>query len=173
MKKYIISIGIILSVAGIFIYSNSQILNGTDDMINKARGIIPLEQADTADISYVGMIGTGDEVVAWFVCENEHKERYYLPMECRYVGNNSSRYKYVSSHEPTEIVEDIVQIEWNGMYQFLVNNPECETIKFTYNEVGAKDDELTVNGYPSLVEHTPKYDSYEYVFLNESGEEIQ
>ncbi len=172
LKKWAMPIGIIVAAIGIFIYNNSQVLNGTQEMIDKAREIIPITEADTADISYVGMVGVGDEVMMWFISTDEHQDMYYLPMECRYVGNRASSYKYVDSHKPDEVVDDIAQIHWKDMYLFLVNNPDCKTVKITYNGDETTAEEIEVNGYPFMFEHSPKAELVEYAFLDADRNEM-
>lgn len=72
-----------------------QTLHGTDDLIEQAREVIPISDAESIDIQYAGMCGKDDDALIWFVSGNEYQAHYYLPMECAVVGQNE--YTYTNS----------------------------------------------------------------------------
>ena len=118
MKK---AVAPLLVICLLFSLSGCQkIMNGTDDLIEKAREIIPVADAENIEITYAGLIGDDEDALIWFVSGNEYKAHYYLPMECKIVGKDA--YTFVHKHKPIDRGTDIVALQWNGGYAFLVNN---------------------------------------------------
>ena len=180
MKKLIITVLCVTVVVGFFIYNDSKVLKSTDDLIAKARDVIPLSEADTVDITYAGTFGVDDKVIMWFISGNEYQKHYYLPMECVSVGNNISQYQYIRTYKPMERVSDIAQINWNGMYVFLINNENCRAIQFNESNGDVVTEKVenivTKDGteyiYPSIITYESQTGTFEYLFLDKNGNEI-
>ena len=180
-KLVIIALCIVAIIVGLFIYNDSKILKGTDDLIAKAREVIPVAESDTIDIAYAVTLGIDEEVIIWFISGNEYQNHYYLPTECVSVGGNISHYKYIRTYKPLERVNDIAQIFWNRTYVFLINNEECQTIQFNESNgsVVTKDVEhvTTKDGveyiYPSIISYQSETGTFEYIFLDSDGNEIR
>ena len=64
-------------------------MHGTDDLIEKAREIIPVADAENIEIAYAGLIGDDEDALIWFVSGNEYQAHNYLPMECKIVGKDT------------------------------------------------------------------------------------
>ena len=103
----------------------------------------------------------------WFVSGNEYQAHYYLPMECKIVEKDA--YTFVHEHKPIDRGTDIVALQWNGGYAFLVNNPKCTTIRIT-DILGAHDISIKEGAYP-FVYYNELLPS-EYYFLDAEGKEI-
>lgn len=143
-------------------------LKGTDALIEKAREEIPVADAENIDIAYAGLCGRDDLALVWFISGKEHQAHYYLPMECTVVGDNEYRFERICN--PMERGLDIAVLQWQGGYSFLVNNPNCKTIRITDNS-GTQDIAIEKDAYPFIYYNNllPS----EYVFLDAEGTEIQ
>ena len=146
-------------------------LKGTDELIDKAREELPVSNADTIDVQYAGMNVEDDKALMWFISGNEYQNHYYLPMECEIIGEDE--YAFGRTYNAMERGDDIAVLQWQGGYCFLVNNPNCRTIKITGNVGGIGntiDVTIEENAYPYLYYYglLPS----EYVFLDAEGNEI-
>ena len=65
MKRIIASI-LVLSMA-FSLCGCQKTLKGTDDLIEKAREIIPVADAENIEITYAGLIGDDENALIWFV----------------------------------------------------------------------------------------------------------
>lgn len=166
MRKYcFIFLNIILAMG--ILTGCSRSLQGTDELIEKAREEIPIAEADTMEIQYAGLCGKEDLALIWFISGNEYQAHYYLPMECEVVGPDE--YKYVRTYKPMDRGADIAVLQWENGYCFLINNPECKTIRVTTQEV-TEDIVIEKDAYPYLYYHD--FVPEEYLFLDEEGNEI-
>lgn len=169
MKRIIASIAVVMAfVVGILIYNNSNVLRGTDELIEKAREIIPVSEADTIDIAYAGTVGNGDKAIIWFISGNEYQSHYYLPMECKIVGNKASEYKFERIYKPRNVVDDIAYILWNHSYVFLINNENCKAVEFIDGE-GIVKERIEKGAYPYIITYAPKSSHFEFNFIDENG----
>lgn len=142
-------------------------LKGTNELIEKAREVIPVSDADTITIEYAGIVSNNDTALIWFISGSDIQSHYYLPMECTIVGKNE--YVYERIYEPMDRGEDTVVLEWNNGYAFLINNPICKTVRIVDNN-GIRDYVNEKEVYPYIF-----YNSQipsEYVFLDKNGNEI-
>lgn len=147
-------------------------LKGTDELIEKAREELPVSDADTIDVQFAGMCAEDDKALMWFISGNEYQNHYYLPMECNIVGEN----EYTFGRTFNVVMDrgdDIRVLEWQGGYCFLVNNPNCRTIKITGNVGGignATEVVIEKDAYPYLYYYglLPT----EYIFLDSEGNEL-
>ena len=165
MKRIIASI-LVLSMA-FSLCGCQKTLKGTDDLIEKAREIIPVADAENIEITYAGLICDDEDALIWFVSGNEYQAHYYLPMECKIVGKDAYTFEY--RHKPIDRGTDIVALQWNGGYAFLVNNPKCTTIRIT-DIVGTHDISIREGAYP-FVYYNELLPS-EYYFLDAEGNEV-
>ena len=166
MKRFIVPI-LVLSMA-IALCGCQKTLKGPDALIEKAREEIPVADAENIDMAYAGLCGKEDLALIWFVSGNEYQAHYYLPMECKVVGKDEYTFERVCI--PLERGVDIVVLEWQGGYSFLVNNPNCKTIRITDNS-GTQDIAIEKDVYP-FVYYNDLLPS-EYLFLDAEGNEIQ
>lgn len=158
-----------LVLACVFGISSCQkTLKGTDALIEKAREEIAVADAENIDIAYAGMCSKDDLALIWFISGNEHQAHYYLPMECTIVGDNEYIFERICN--PMERGMDIAVLQWQGGYSFLVNNPNCETIRITDN-TGTKDISIEKDVYPFI--YYSNLLPSEYVFLDAEGTELQ
>ncbi|MGD9566812.1 MAG: hypothetical protein AB7V48_00570 [Sedimentibacter sp.] len=161
-----------MSILFIFILTFSlagcqKTIKGTDELIEKAREEIPVSDADTIKMKYAGVVGKDDTALIWFVSGSEYQANYYLPMECNVVGKDE--YTFVCTYKPMERGEDIAVLEWKDGYCFLINNPNCSTVKITDN-TGTHEIDIVKDSYPYLFynELIPS----EYIFLDADGNEL-
>lgn len=147
-------------------------LKGADGLIEKARKEIPISDADNIDIQYAGMCGEGDKAIAWFISGNEYQMHYYLPMEIETNGK-SAEYTFVRTYKPIDDrAEDIAYIHWNDGWAFLINNPDCKSVKFT--GLNEEHEEVIQNdAYPYVFYYPSGYSNTEYVFLDSDGNELK
>jgi len=165
MKKiflFTVFVMLILSLTGC-----SNVLHGTDELIEKAREEIPVAEAETIHIEYAGMCANKDNALIWFISGNEYQAHYYLPMECKIVGKDA--YTFVHDHKPVKRGTDIVALLWGNGYSFLVNNPKCKTIRIT-DYRGTHDIPIEKDSYPFIYYHSllPS----EYLFLDSEGNQV-
>lgn len=142
-------------------------LKDKDDLIEKAREVIPISDAESIDIQYVGQCTKEDLALIWFVSGNEYQAHYYLPVECTISENG---YIFERTYKPMEKGMDIVALQWQEGYVFLVNNPLCTTIRITDSD-GTRNISIEKDSYPYIVfnEHIPS----KYLFLDADGREIK
>lgn len=142
-------------------------LKSTDALIDKAREEIPIADAENSDIRYAGLCVKNQAALMWFVSGNEYQGHYYLPMECTIVGEDEYTFEHV--YKPMDRGMDIAVLQWKDGYSFLVNNPDCKTIRITDDE-GTRDVVIEDAAYPYIMynEICPS----EYVFLDADGNEI-
>lgn len=166
MKKLtaltVLIICLLLSVCGC-----QQTIKGTNALIEKAREEIPLADAENLEITYAGLCAKDDLALIWFISGNEYQAHYYLPMECVIVGDNE--YTFERTYKPMDRGRDIAVLQWNGGYAFLINNPDCSTVRITDN-TGTRDIAIEKEAYPYIF-----YSSLipsEYLFLDAEGNEI-
>ena len=163
MKKIIIVLLLILILIGGILYNNeSTLLRNTDDLINKAREVIPVAEKDTIDITYVDMYVANNEAIHLFYSGNENQDHFYLALQCDIVGENLYRLK--KSHIMLERAEDIAIYRDGLNYLFLVNNTDCQTIK-----VNDKAVTIPTDKYPFIYYQTQVND---YTFLDYNGNEL-
>lgn len=165
MKK---AFALLLVICLLFSLSGCQkVMKGTDDLIEKAREIIPVADAENIEITYAGLIGDDEDALICFVSGNEYQAHYYLPMECKIVGKDA--YTFVHEHKPIDRGTDIVALLWNNGYAFLVNNPKCTTIRIT-DILGTRDISIKEGAYP-FVYYNELLPS-DYYFLDAEGNEV-
>lgn len=140
---------------------------GTDGLIEKAREEIPVSDADTADMQYGGMCAINDTALVWFISGNEYQAHYYLPMEVGIKGD--AEYTYVRTYKPMSPLVDIAVLNWNRGYSFIVNNPNCVSVKIT-DEAGTHEEMIEKDAYP-YVFYCSSVPS-EYVFIDAEGNEL-
>lgn len=140
---------------------------GTDELIEKAREVIPLAEADEIQIVYAGICGRDDRALIWFISGNEYQAHYYLPMECTVVGKDE--YQYERIYKPIEYGSNIAVLPWMGGYAFLINDPDCATVRIT-DETGTWDETMQKDCLPFVFYYngTPSVIS----FLDRDGNEI-
>lgn len=149
-------------------FGGEKTYHGTDELMVKAREVIPISDADTAEMTYAGLCAKEDKALLWFISGNEYQAHYYLPMECTIVGENE--YTYEHAHKPLERGLDIAVLPWQRGYAFLVNNPNCRTIKII-DEGETILEEINPGSCPyvSYYDQVPS----EYYFLDSQGNEIR
>ncbi len=162
-KRLLILLCLLLMLCGC-----EKTMKGTDDLIAKAREVIPVAEADTIDITYGGLCAEGDKALIWFVSGNEHQAHYYLPMECTIVGRNE--YVYEHTYTPMDRGTDIAAVLWDGGYSFLLNNPHCTAIRIIEDGV-TRDIAIEKDAYPYIYS-MEQPSSFEYYFLDAEGNEV-
>ena len=75
----------------------------------------------------------------------------------------------IKDPKPIDRGTDIVALQWNGGYAFLVNNPKCTTIR-TIDIMGTHDISIKEGTYP-FVYYNELLPS-EYYFLDAEGKEV-
>lgn len=150
IQSLIISIALLLFLTGC-----GSAMTSSEALIEKARTVIPIADAETAEIRLIGQIENEDaDVLIWFMSGNEHQAHYYLPMECTINARNA--YEYVRVGKPYESGTDIVVYPWKNGYAFVINNPNCKSIQITDE---AETDCIEI----------PGEDAYPYVFYREKA----
>lgn len=144
-------------------------LKGTDALIEKAREEMPIADAENIEIAYAGLCAKDDSALIWFVSGNEYQAHTYLPMECDIVGKNE--YQFVRTYNPLKRGMDIAVLQWNGGYSFIVNNPNCKTIRIIDNS-GTHDIAIEKDAYPLVFYNDLLPNEFEYYFLDENGNEL-
>lgn len=167
MKKplfVLLSLSLLFSLAGC-----RDTLTAPEGLIEKAREVIPVADADSIDMQIVGSIEKeGGNALIWFMSGSAQQAHYYLPMEC--TLESSDTYEYVRAGKPYERGDGLVAYPWQGGYAFLVNRESCKSILITSEtethtiEIGEAD------SYPFLCyeETVPSA----YAFLDASGNEL-
>ena len=119
---------------------------GTDELIEKAREEIPVSDADTIDMQYGGMCTVDDTALVWFISGNQYQ-----------------------TYKPMSPFIDIAVLNWNRVYAFIVNNPNCVSVKIT-DEAGTHEEMIEKDAYP-YVFYCSSVPS-EYVFIDAEGNEL-
>ena len=142
-------------------------LKGTDALIEKAREEIPIADAENSEINYAGLCSKDDSALIWFISGNEYQAYTYLPMECNVVGKDE--YTFERTYKPMDRGEDIAVLEWKGGYSFLINNPDCKTIRIIDNS-GTHDIAIEKDVVPFVYYHALLPN--EYYFLDKDGNQL-
>lgn len=172
MKKRTLCFSVIAVLLLLFIvwllFPREKVYRGTDALIEKAREVIPISDADTTEMVYAGLCAKDDKALIWFISGNEYQAHYYLPMEFAIVGTDA--YTYVHTYKPLERGRDIAVLLWQRGYAFLINNPDCRTVKIV-DEGQTILEEIKPDCYPYVF----YYDAVpsEYYFLDGEGIEIR
>ena len=164
MRKYLVLLVCML----LMLCGCQKTMRGTDDLIAKAREVIPVAESETIEISYAGLCAEGEKALIWFISGNEYQSHYYLPMECKIVGQNE--YVYEHAYKPLNRGTDIAVTLWDGGYSFLVNNPNCAAIRII-DSSGTRDIPIEKDTYPYIFAMEQPSD-FEYYFLDAEGKEI-
>ncbi len=170
--KRIISI-LLLCVLCCSLTGCSKTYHGIDELMEKAREELPIADADTVEMQYVGMSCTGEEAIAWFISGNEYQAHYYLPMEIKIKGDGAN-YTFVRTYKPIDCGRDIAALQWNSSYSFLINNPDCAALKIT-DDQGTREIAIEKDTYPYVFGYSIDQllsSNFEYVFLDKDGNEI-
>lgn len=140
---------------------------GTEELIEKARDELPIADADTIELSYAGQCIKEDMALLWFISGDAYQAHYYLPLSFHIVGNDA--YTFHHTYKPMDRAMDIAVLHWNGGCSFLINNPECATVRITDN-AGTHEIPIEKGTCPYVFyrDLTPS----EYVFLDRNGNEI-
>lgn len=159
MKKLLLAM-----LASVLLLSACGKMKTADDLIKKARKEIPVSDSDSIDISYAGKCQNGSYSLLWFISGNEYQAHYYLPMECLEVNGS---YEFKQTFKPVSCGQDIAVLQWQRGYAFLINDPDCKTLKIT--DVNGVHN-VEINEYPCVWynEEIPN----EYLFLDENNNEI-
>lgn len=168
MKKKIpvlLLVALVITLAVCF--QKNKTYKGADELLEKAREVIPLSEADTIDLSYAGICGKEDRALVWFISGNEYQHHSYFPLECTVVGKDE--YQYERIHKPMEYGSDIAVLPWMGGYAFLINEPDCAAVRLT-GETGTRDEIIKLDCLPYVFyyEGTPSV----ITFLDKDGNEI-
>ena len=142
--------------------------HGIDELTPKAGKELPISDAATVDLQYAGMCTADDKALIWFISDNEYQAHYYLPMEVKITGTD--RYSFVQTYKPIlGQVQDIAVLNWNRGFAFVINNPDCASVKIT-DENGIHEEKIDPESYP-YVFYEPMVPS-EYLFLDSNGNEL-
>lgn len=142
--------------------------HGINELTAKARKELPISDAATTDLQYAGMCTADDKALVWFISGNEYQAHYYLPMEVKITGTD--QYSFVQTYKPIlDEAQDIAVLNWNRGYAFVINNPDCASVKIT-DENGTHEETIDPESYP-YVFYEPTLSS-EYRFLDSSGNEL-
>lgn len=87
-------------------------------------------------MQYGGMCTVDDTALVWFISGNQYQTHYYLPMEVEIKGE--AEYAYVRTYKPMSPFMDIAVLNWNRGYAFIVNNPNCVSVKLRMKQVHMK-----------------------------------
>lgn len=149
MKKKVAIIAsaiVLLSVVMLaFLSSRSVTYTDVGSLVEKAREVIPISDADSIDISFAGQTEKDGKVLMWFVSGNEYQSHYYLPMEC--IASGSDKYKFERTYKPMNYSDDIAVLEWSDGYAFVVNDPTCKSVHIE-GESGTVNESLEDKSYP-------------------------
>lgn len=161
---------IVFAVIGIavFLSCKDNVYTDISSLTEKAREEFPIADVESIDISYAGQIKKDDKVLLWFISGNEHQSHYYLPMECTLVGENE--YKFERTYKPITRSSDIAVLEWNNVYAFIVNDPDCKSVHIE-GEGGAVDESLKDKSYPYVFYYNGLPTEYE--FFDADGQKTQ
>lgn len=136
----------------------------TDDLIKKARKEMPISDAESIDIEYAGECKNGSYSLFWFISGNEYQAHYYLALECLDVNGSN---EFQQTFKPLNRGNDIVVLQWQRGFAFLINNTECRTLRII-DENGLHNIEIDQYPYLWYNEEIPS----KYLFLDENGNEI-
>ena len=139
----------------------------TDELIEKAREEIPIADADMIDMQYGGMCAIDDMALVWFISGNKYQAHYYLPMEVKIKGE--AEYAYVRTYKSVSPLTDIAVLNWNHGCAFIVNNPNCASVKIT-DKTGTHEEIIEKDAYP-YVFYCSSVPS-EYIFIDAEGNEL-
>lgn len=172
MKKLVTAILLVIVLAAVgiavFISCKDNVYTDISSLTEKAREELPVADAENIEISYAGQIKKDDKVLLWFVSGNEYQSHYYLPMECTLVGENE--YRFERTYKPMTRSSDISVLEWNNIYVFAVNDPDCKSVHIE-GESGAVDESLKDKSYPYVFYYNGLPTEYE--FFDSDGQKIQ
>lgn len=134
-------------------------LTGEDDLINKAREVIPVADADTIDLIIAGSNSIENDYLFWFISGNEYQAHTYTPIE--FAASGTDQYKYVRTYKPMDRGQDISVLMWKDGHSFVVNNTNCCSIiiKDSFGET----DTITVDGIPFVYYYNGEISEYDFI----------
>lgn len=167
MKRNLYGLVLLIMAFGMLLsfVACQEVLSSEAELLEKAREEMPIADAETAEIKYIGECTKGDKALLWFMSGNEFQAHHYLPMGCTVSDGG---YVFKKAYKPLDRGEDISVIEWNGGYAFCVNNARCKAIKIADNS-GEK--VIEVAEYPFI--YYNRLLPGEYFFLDENGDELR
>lgn len=157
---------VIFLLFAILLSGCSNTIHGTEQLIEKAREVIPISDADTIQIEYAGACVDTDTAILWFISGNPYQKHYYLPMECELVGDD--KYKFIRTYKPVESGPDLVALHWKDTYCFLIHNPNCRFLQITEKNGNQEKIEVTEYPFTYFYQDTPA----EYTFLDKNGGDL-
>lgn len=163
MKKLI---ALVLALTLMFSMVGCSKIVGNEGLIAKARKEINIANADSIELVIAGASVIENQHLFWFVSGNEYQAHRYFPMEFTALDDNE--YKFVKEYSAVERGPDIFVVIWGNGYSFIVNNPECQSIRI-----------LGYTGEEQIpVEEIPFVYYYNgipgaYTFLDKNGNEIK
>lgn len=147
-------------------------LRSTDELIEAARKEIPISYAETTEIQFAGMSAEEEKAIAWFISGNAYQMHYYLPMELK-VKEKPDEYVFTRTFKPIDDrAEDIAYIYWNNGIAFLINNPNCKSVRFTSTD-GVYEETIQQDTYPYVFFYPSFHSVLEFVFLDSEGNELR
>ena len=156
---------IIIICLSFTLFGCQKTLKGTNELIDKALEEIELpSDMNDFDISYLGLYSKDNSALIWFVVEGRD-EKLYWAMECNIVGKDE--YRYVRMYTSMPMAADIRFLHWkDDEYVFLVNNPNCKTMRFIDN---TEIEEITIEKESVPIIYTSQVFPNKCEILDENG----
>lgn len=139
------------------------VIEGEEELIEKAREEIPIAESDTIALQIAGKAVEGDAELIWFKSGNEYQYNRYTPIEFTALGDD--KYRFVKTYKPIERGENIWVQYWYDNFVVLVDNPDCERMEIQYAD--GTEEVIPVEEVPFV--YSTRYFSGEYIFLDGEG----
>lgn len=166
MKK----ISVILICFFLFSFSAcEQTLIEEKDLIQKAREVCSLVNADTVEIQIAGSHQLNNDVLIWSILGNDFQGYSYLALEFSRVGSNM--FKYIAKYKHIERISGLNSLLWKDHYSFMIFNRRCTKLLITENDGHQICIQIAVYPFVYLYTQNDKR-LYEYVFLDFEGKVI-
>lgn len=154
---------IILLLLAVICISGCAQIDSEAELIEAARqNIHEIADIDTIELAIAGSSSIDEDTLFWFISGNDHQMHRYIPIE--YTKTNKDSYRFVKTYTPIKRGQDIVSLIWKDGYAFLINNPDCGSIRITRNQ---NEELITVDSLPFVYYYNGFPD--EYVFLDADG----
>ncbi len=111
----------IVCIIALVLFCNYSLQGRAGEDYPEIRSRLPLDNADSIDISCAGSCVKGDEAVVWYIAGDGE---YYVPLECSVI--NYEEYQLIDFMEAMSVnIDDVIYVPWKDGFSVIVNNENC------------------------------------------------
>ncbi len=172
MKKKVIAVLILLCAAalGIFLFYDSQLLKGNEEIIALARKEIPLADMEHKEIIVASGRREGDHELYWLIVGSQGQSQSYYPIEFRVAPGPSEKLIFEHIGTAYDRGPGLRAYPWQGGYSFFIHNEDCAELVIEYGDGTVE----TVDTRNTFVDshYIKTTGNFTYTFYDSEGSEI-